>query len=553
MSWPLAKECARVCRRFCLLLTIAGFLAHANVATAGQSNAQATEPPPRSAHHGAAPRTFNNALFNANVEQVEVRDALKALSEAAKITLNGAALVQYALRPITLSSHQRAPIQALSTIMAQVPGGGFVFVEGQHGEQSRAYVLGGRHTELQRGTAVIDVVPRRQEAAQVAKHHIVRSATGTQQAPEAEYIANELLLQFPPELSVDDVRHIVEAFDGILVGADDDPLHKIGYFRARFSDGSDVMAIAPRLVDESPAEMAEPNYVATALDSVPNDPLYLQQWGLMRTQVPAAWDLTVGQGDILVAVLDSGIDPSHPELEGALTDGWDFITDDADPTDEQGHGTAMSGIIAAAIDNEQGIAGIAPGVRLMPVRVLDGAGKGSYAEVMNGLIYAADRGARLINMSFGGYGESRALSLALAYAYQKGSLLIGAAGNQGIEAIVFPAADPLVIGVASTNINDERSIASNWGPHVLLAAPGERVATLLPHNAYALVTGTSAAAAQVTGIAALVFSIKPELGNIGCAQLLVDTAEDLGPPGWDEEFGFGQVNAVQAVTKAADL
>ncbi|MGC1954341.1 MAG: S8 family serine peptidase, partial [Gammaproteobacteria bacterium] len=454
-------------------------------------------------------------------------------------------------RPVTLSLHQRTPIQALRAIMAEVPGGGFVLVEGHGAEGTRAYVLSGLGNGLT-GGASIGVPPiRHGPAARTGMRRANQPPSDTQPDPKAEYIANELLLQFPPDLGERNVGDIVGAFGGEIFATADDPLTKIGYYRVRFAEGTDIMALAPILLDETPAEAAEPNYLAHAMLDSPNDPLYPLQWGLIRIEVPAAWGVTLGQGNVLVAVLDSGIDPAHPELRGALTAGWDFSADDNDPFDEQGHGTAMAGIIAAAMNNEQGIAGVAPGIRLMSVRVLDGAGRGSYAEVMSGLIYAADQGARVINMSFGGYGESRALSLALAYAHQKGALLIGAAGNEGINARVFPAADPLVIGVASTDSNNERSEASNWGMHVLLAAPGERVPTLLPNEQYALVTGTSAAAAQVTGIAALAFSINPALLNVQCAQLLIDSAENLGPPGWDERFGFGQINAAHAVRAAA--
>lgn len=545
-------QCAGVLLRFYLLLTVSGVIFQSSAAVAQQEHSNATlSQNTRSVLEISAALASESPLLNVNAEHADVRDALAAISGSAHIPIDDEALKGLGPLPVTLSLYQRTPIQALSAIMAQVPGGGFVLVEGHGAEGARAYVLSALGNGPM-GSASANVPPIPHDPPpRTDMGHVSQPARGMQPIPKAEYIANELLLQFPPELGGRNVGDIVAAFGGEIFVAADDPLTKIGYYRVRFPDGTDVMAIAPILVEETPVEAAEPNYLAHAMFDNPNDPLYAQQWALIRTQVPAAWELTVGQSDVLVAVLDSGVDPAHPELGDALTAGWDFIADDDDPFDEEGHGTAMAGIIAAAINNEQGIAGIAPGIKLMPVRVLDGAGKGSYAEVMGGLIYAADRGARVINMSFGGYGKSRALSLALTYAHQKGALLMGAAGNEGVNASVFPAADPLVIGVASTNAENERSDASNWGMHVLLTAPGERVPTLLPNERYALVTGTSAATAQVTGIAALALSINPALLNAQCAQLLVDTAEDLGPPGWDESFGFGQINAAHAVTAAA--
>ncbi len=537
---------------FCLLLTASGLLYPVYIASAQHDDTSATRllPPRSGGRQALESRAFKHHSPDIDADWTELRDALARLSRASRLPIDGNAVEKLGDIPVVFSLDHQTPVQALGAIMAQVPGGGFVFVEERDAKARRAYVLGGLAAEAAAGgLSIVSPVPLRPPPTGTRRKTM--SATGNQQPPEAEYLATELLLQFPPELDGSDVRDIVTAFGGEILGAGAEQLTKIGYYRARFPEGTDVLYIAPILVSQTPAEAAEPNYVVERMFFMPNDPLFSEQWGLNRTEVPEAWGFALGGRDTVVAILDSGVDPNHPELKDALTDGWDFISSDDDPFDEEGHGTAMAGIIAAAIDNEQGIAGVAPGITLMPVRVLDGFGKGTYAEVISGLIYAADRGARVINMSFAGYGESRALSLALAYAHQKGALLIGAAGNEGINAKVFPAADPRVIGVASTNASDGRSDASNWGMHVLLAAPGERIPTLLPDSGYALVTGTSAAAAHVTGIAALAFSANPELVNVQCAQVLVNTAEDLGPPGWDEYFGFGQVNATQAVNAVA--
>lgn len=553
ISRPLCETGASLLLGCCLLLTASGLLYPSQTASARQDDVKVTRLlGPRTGLPALRGSTSGNFSPYLDAEQTDLRDALATLSRAARLSITGDVLEKLGSVPVVLSLDNQTAVRALRAIMAQVPGGGFAFVEEQDNTMAgRAYVLGGLSAGLAaRASSIVSPEPRRPPPAASTRTDTPR-ARDEQQIFEAEYLANELLLEFPPELDGRDVQDIVRAFGGKVSGVETDLLTKIGYHRVRFPDGTDVVAIAPILVTHTSAKAAEPNYVAKALFPIPNDPLFIQQWGLIRTEVPSAWGLALGEEDTLVAILDSGVDSTHPELEHALTDGWDFIDSDDEPFDDEGHGTAMAGIIAAGTDNEQGIAGIAPGITLMPVRVLDGSGKGTYAEVISGLIYAADRGARVINMSFGGYGESRALSLALAYAHRQGTLLIGAAGNEGVNGRVFPAADPRVIGVASTNASDELSEISNWGMHVLLAAPGERIPTLLPNGEYAWVSGTSAAAAHITGIAALAFSVNPELLNVQCAQLLVDTAEDLGPSGWDENFGFGQVNAAQAIDAAA--
>lgn len=537
----------------CLLLAASGLMAPVGAVIAQQHEVKTVaSPKPLFDLRNSEAIAGKDPLLDIESEQIDLKQALARWSKVSRIAIHANALENLIHIPVKLSLRNRTPVEALSAIMGQVPGGGFVFVAGHGGEVGQAYVLGGSDTGRAAG-ASSNIVFRPLQSSSHELRHAGELARSKPQTPEAEYIANELLVQFPAEFDRHEVRDLVAAHGGEILGTENDPLHKIGYYRLRFSDETDVAAIAATFVNQTSAEAVERNYRAHAMSPHTNDTFYSRQWGLIRIRVPAAWELTRGERDVLVAILDSGVDSTHPELAHALIEGWDFIANDADAFDEEGHGTAMAGIIAAAADNEQGIAGIAPGIRLMPVRVLDGTGTGSYADVMRGLIHAADQGAQIINMSFGGYGESRALSLAVAYAHERGALLIAAAGNDGLNGRVFPAADPRVIGVASTNPWNGRSEVSNWGNHVLLAAPGERIPTLLPNARYALVTGTSGAAAQVTGIAALMFSVNPELLNIEGTQLLVETAEDLGQLGIDEFFGSGLVNAAHAVNAAARL
>ncbi len=286
----------------------------------------------------------------------------------------------------------------------------------------------------------------------------------------------------------------------------------------------------------------------------PNDPFYAtHQYALPLIRADQAWDLTRGNPNLLVAVLDTGADFTHPDLAGKLVPGWDFVNNDPDPADDNGHGTHVAGIIAAATHNGEGIAGVAFNTRVLVVKVLNAQGSGFYSTIAQGIVFAADQGARILNLSLRGTVPSNVLADAVAYAQSKGALLVAAAGNDGQNTPVYPAAYPGVLAVAATDWNDQRWSLSNYGDYVDLAAPG--VAILSTDwtggvGPYAMRSGTSIAAPHVAGVAALMLAVNPNLTAADLAALLTSTAEDLGDPGRDPYYGYGRLDAARAVQAA---
>lgn len=251
--------------------------------------------------------------------------------------------------------------------------------------------------------------------------------------------------------------------------------------------------------------VTEPDYYVTVALSAPtSDPFYVQQWALPAMNVPEAWsDLPADVSSITVAVIDSGVCIDHPELVGMLLNGWDFVERDAIPQDEYGHGCGVAGIISALPDNGIGIAGIAPHVRLLPLRVLDANGLGRYSDVANAIVYATDQGAQIINISLGGYNSSSILEAAVRYAVDRGVLVVAAAGNTGTSTILYPAVYEGVVAVGSVGTGLQTSSFSSTGNGIDLWAPGETIISLSGDSGYALVNGTSFAAPHVVGVAAL--------------------------------------------------
>lgn len=210
----------------------------------------------------------------------------------------------------------------------------------------------------------------------------------------------------------------------------------------------------------------EDNYIVSAATvALPNDPLLSAQWNLNSVKVPEAWAL-MESNPIDVAVIDSGIDFNHPDLIGRVIDGIDYVHNDSNPQDDYGHGTQISGVIAAVSNNGIGIAGISSNVSIIPVKVLDNNGKGTYLNVAKGLIWAADRGAKVANFSLTGTHKSSVLKKAVKYATQKGIIIVSAVGNNGYNLPVYPASYKEVIAVGAVDHFDQRAEFSNYGDYL---------------------------------------------------------------------------------------
>lgn len=285
----------------------------------------------------------------------------------------------------------------------------------------------------------------------------------------------------------------------------------------------------------------------------PNDLYYGSQWGLTKVNAPDAWALSRGEG-VLIAIPDTGADYNHPDLSGKVrTDiDRDFVNSDDDAMDDEGHGTHVSGIAAAATDNNTGVAGLGWNATILPLKVMDDNGTGRVSWLVSAIYYATDQGARVINMSLGGQSSCPdGVQTAVNYAYSQGVLLVAAAGNDGKNQTVFPANCAHVLGVAATTQSDVRASFSNYGDHVSVAAPGTYIHSTCRGGDYCYMQGTSMATPFVAGLAALVYARYPTYSLDQVASAILDNAQDLGSTGWDPYYGCGRIDAFRALWDGA--
>jgi type VII secretion-associated serine protease mycosin len=282
-------------------------------------------------------------------------------------------------------------------------------------------------------------------------------------------------------------------------------------------------------------------------------------WGFNRIGLNQVRAINAGSSQVVVAVVDTGIDLSHPDLTQQLVPGINTLPNASGPDDDHGHGTHVAGVIAARPYQGRGLVGIAPRCRLMPIKVLDREGKGATDDIVAGIVWAVNNGASVINLSLGGTGGSRALREAVDYAIAKDVLLVAAMGNQGENLQEYPAGYPGVIAVGASDESDQKAGFSNTGSWISVCAPGENILSTLPTRPvhvvknegkqmyYDWMDGTSMAAPFVAGVAALLRAQYPNLSAQVIKQRLEKTADDLGSAGYDEEFGFGCINAARAL------
>ncbi|HZP56604.1 MAG TPA: S8 family serine peptidase [Dehalococcoidia bacterium] len=315
-------------------------------------------------------------------------------------------------------------------------------------------------------------------------------------------------------------------------------------------------------VDDAVAALAaDPNVEFAEADvtvhaaATPTDPLYASyQWNLPQMSLPAAWDQTTGSTSVIVAVLDTGVDATHPDLSGRITSGanagYNFVGNNTNTADDNSHGTFVAGIIGANTNNGQGIAGICWSCKIMPVKVLDSTGTGSMFNLAQGIDWAVSHGAKVINMSLGGVAGETALQTAVDNAWASGAVLIAASGNDN-GAVLYPAAYGNVVAVGSLTQAGARSSFSNFGPELDLAAPGESIASTLclcngHPGGYGTGSGTSFAAPEVSGIAALMVA-DGTTNNATIVSQLKSSATDMGVAGYDTSTGWGRPNAAAAL------
>ena len=388
------------------------------------------------------------------------------------------------------------------------------------------------------------------------------------------YASDRVLVRFRPEIN--------EAYaDGLLRSYGFPVVHRIpgiGVYSVRTAAGMSVVETLAMLRRNGDIELARPDYRARLAD-VPNDPYFLNyQYNLrnrggildispdIRPQMTAgadikattAWDVTKGDAETIIAIVDTGVDMTHPELVSKLVStGHDFANNDDDATDDVWHGTHIAGIAAADTDNSVGIAGVAWNCRILPVKVTDATGEGFYSWIIDGIIWAADQGADVINISLGGSLPDPFLEDACKYAHDKGVVVVAAAGNDGVM-VQYPAAyDDYVLAVAASDYNDAIADFSSFGPEVDVAAPGVWILGPVPQwyvgegfLPYLFGSGTSMAAPHVAGLAALIKSAKPDLPVDDIMKIIRYTADDINKtihPGRDDYAGYGRVNMTRAL------
>jgi subtilisin family serine protease len=312
-------------------------------------------------------------------------------------------------------------------------------------------------------------------------------------------------------------------------------------------------AVLAALQRDPDLEFAERDGLAQAA-FVPNDPYVTtgNEWHLGKIQAEQAWDTSAGSASVVVAVLDSGVNFSHPDLAGRVLAGYDFVSNDTDPSDDFGHGTAVTGVVVATGNNGVGVAGVAWNCRALAVKVVDSTGFASYSAIAQGIRYAVERGARVINISIAGDSPSSTLQEAIDFAWSNNVVVVAAAGNNSSEVPQYPAACNHVVAVSATEPDDSLATFSNWGTFVALSAPGDDIWTTQRDlsQPYGSWRGTSFASPIVAGVLALAASVNPSLSNTQLVSVVEATADDIGAAGYDTSFGYGRVNASRAVTLA---
>jgi subtilisin family serine protease len=366
---------------------------------------------------------------------------------------------------------------------------------------------------------------------------------GAQAAQPTEWVKGRVIVQTRAGLSDAELDKIVKIHGGKARRIGKSDLHIVD-----LPGNASETAVQAQLAHNPHLKFAElDGLVRPSFAS--NDPYLGSEWHLNTMGAASAWDLGQGAG-VTIAILDTGVDITHPDLAGHLVPGWNFYANTADVTDVYNHGTAVAGVAAAATNNGVGVAGLAGRAMIMPIRISDDAGVGSWSAMAQGLTYAADHGVRVANISYIAGGNATVLSAA-QYMKNKNGLVFVSAGNTGAESTA-PATTAL-IPVGATDGNDVRASFSTFGPYVSLTAPGTGLYTTVKGGGYSSGTGTSFSSPAAAGAAALVMSVNPSLSSTQVENILFSTAVDLGTAGRDPYYGYGRVNVAAAAQAARSM
>lgn len=386
------------------------------------------------------------------------------------------------------------------------------------------------------------------------------------------YVPDQVLVKFKPDVSAPFVEATISAYQAKKIRR----IPKIDVFLLQIPKSLTVEEMLYGLRQNPHVEFAEPNYKAY-IAVTPNDTLFGFQYALHNSgqeigdspespngtpnadiKALAAWEETTGDEEVVIAVIDTGVDMEHPDLKNQIhSNGRDFANEDDDSTDDQGHGTFVAGIAASETNNDKGIAGVAWNCKILPIKAFSEEGEGTYEWIEQAIIWAAEHEADVINLSGGGPFPSQSLEAALIHAFSRDIVVVAAAGNEGAE-VLYPAAyDDYCLAVAATDFDDIRPDWSNFGPEVDVAAPGERVVGPVPtwlwgpdYIPYGFWGGTSMSTPHVSGLAALIKSVKPWLDAADIMNVIRYSADDTNSatyPGKDDFIGYGRINMEKAL------
>ncbi len=398
-----------------------------------------------------------------------------------------------------------------------------------------------------------------------------------------EFVPGEFIVKFTEETAITspsvkmlNIKYEVSSIEKIFGNIKDSIFNNI--YILKVPEESDIISVVQDYISDSQIIYAEPNYIAQ-LCAIPNDPSFDLQWALRNTgqtggspnadiYAARAWDIETGDENIIITISDTGVDWDHPDLTANIWDnsdeildandtdgngyiddirGWDFVNEDNNPNDDNGHGTSCAGIASADTNNNIGMAGICWNCTIMPVKGLNDEGYGTYLDLSTGIVYSADNGADIISMSWSGTSSSGILEDAIDYAYSKRVVLIAAASNSHTDRKHYPAAYDKVIGVAATYYNDEKMFFSNYGSWVDVAAPGYDIYTTAVGDKYqSCFWGTSASTPHVAGLAGLMLSKNPTFSIEEIRTIIRSTTDEVKS---NQYIGTGRINIYEAIQR----
>ena len=365
------------------------------------------------------------------------------------------------------------------------------------------------------------------------------------QPPAADYVAGELLVGFRPEVDEVQAESTYRGHGGIKL----EKLRGVNIHRIKVPDDA-LESIAQALARRPEVEFVEVNW-RLAPQSVANDPYFTDAWHLAKIGAPSAWDIPQ-RTTITVAVIDSGVDGSHPDLAAKMVPGYNFYSNTTNATDATGHGTAVAGVVGAITNNGVGVASVAPHTRIMPIRTSDSTGFSYASAIVNGMTWAVDHGAKVINISINKVAGVSSITSAAQYVRNKGGVVVAAAGNCGC--FDSTPENPYLISVSATL--DATDVLASWssrGNYIDIAAPGNYIWTTIRGGGYMRFYGTSVASPVVSGVVALMMGANPTLSPASIETMLKANADDRGAAGRDSSYGYGRVNAYRAVAAAAGV